>query len=159
MFVREILESDLPHLLEMNNNHKVMQYISTEGFNPTSASIEAASIKKQKKYYKKYADFGMWMIQIKSKTIGWISLKYNSDLKNYELGYRLKESAWGHGYVTEACFGLIEYVRKNEVKGFESLAMVDNKSSINVMEKIGMTHSDTLKMHNKNVVVYKYTFT
>jgi len=159
LVVRKILKSDVTHLLEMNNNPKVMKYIATAGFNPTSATIEMASIVKQKKYYKKHADFGMWMIQFGSKTIGWISLKYNSDLKNYELGYRLKESAWGNGYITEACFGLIEYVRKIRVKEFKAIAMNGNKSSVNIMKKIGMTYSDTAKMYNEDVVVYKYTLT
>lgn len=138
----------------MNNNPNVMKYISSD-FNPTSASIEAEAIIKQKKYYRKFHDFGLWMIQEKDKTIGWISIKYNSDLKAYELGYRLKECEWGRGIVTEACLGMLDYLEKIGVHDFQAVAMVANTASISVMKKIGMTYLKTTTMYNEEVVIYK----
>ena len=155
LIVRDIKDEDIVHLIEMNNNPKVMKYISSSGFNPTSAEEEKKSIIKQKKYYKKHQGFGLWMIQDVHDTVGWISLKYNSDLKAYELGYRLKEKEWHKGYATEACIGLFDYIKKLDVKEVQAVVMPDNNASIGVMKKIGMTYFKKTSIYNEDVIVYK----
>ncbi|MBI9012145.1 MAG: GNAT family N-acetyltransferase [Clostridiales bacterium] len=156
LIIREIKEGDVSHLIEMDNNPNVMKYITTSGFNPTSAEIELTSIHNQKKYYKKFQGFGLWMIQTTADTIGWISLKYNSDLESYELGYRLKESEWNKGYATEACKGLLEYIRKLDISQIQAVAVPANRGSIAVMKKIGMIYTKNSNIYNEDVVVYRY---
>ena len=156
LIIREIREDDMSHLIEMNNNPNVMKYISTSGFNPSSAESELDSIHRQKKYYKKFQGFGLWMIQTIDDTVGWISLKYNSDLGSYELGYRLKEKDWSKGYATEACMGLLKYIDKLDVSEVQAVAVLDNESSIGVMKKIGMSYYKDSHIYNEDVVVYKY---
>ncbi len=156
--VREINKTDIGHLLEMNNNPNVMAYISTSGFNPSSAEAELKSVIKQQKYYKKHAGFGLWMIDTPLDTVGWISYKYNGDLDGFELGYRLKESYWSKGYMTEACMGLIDYLRKYDVRTFYAVALKENTGSTHVMNKIGMTYYKKDHLYNENVVIYKYVY-
>ena len=38
-----------------------------------------------------------------------IHLELNPSNKDYEVGYRLPKSSWGHGYATEICNALIDY--------------------------------------------------
>ena len=156
LIIREIKEEDVSHLIEMNNNPNVMKYITTSGFNPTSAEIELTSVYNQKKYYKKFQGFGLWMIQTTHDTVGWISLKYNSDLGSYELGYRLKEKDWYKGYATEACKGLLEYIGKLDISQIQSVAIQANRNSIAVMKKIGMIYYKNSYIYNEDVVVYRY---
>lgn len=156
LIIREIKESDVSHLIEMNNNLNVMKYIATSGFNPTSAEIELTSVHNQKKYYRKYQGFGLWMIQTTHDTVGWISLKYNNDLGSYELGYRLKEKDWYKGYAIEACKGLLEYIGKLEVSQIQAVALKGNTGSIAVMKKMGMSYYKKCHIYNEDVVVYRY---
>lgn len=158
LVIRQIAEDDLAHLLEMNNNPNVMKFISTSGFNPSSASEELKSIKKQQLYYKKHQNYGLWMIDAPYDTVGWISLKYNGDLNGFELGYRLKEKAWGKGYATEACLGLIKYAAFFGVKTIYAVAVKENTASIHVMKKIGMTFKRTDYCYDEIVEVYGYDY-
>lgn len=153
--VRDIRQDDLEHLLEMNNNPAVMRYISTQGFNPTSAEEELQSIQRQLKYYKKYEHTGLWMIDTTFDTIGWLSIKYNDDLKGYELGYRLKERYWSKGYATEACMGLIDHVSNFGIQVIYAVAVDNNYASTRVMEKIGMRFDHRGHLYNENVLVYR----
>ncbi len=43
--------------------------------------------------------------------IGGVGLR-NMDIDYYELGYWIGFKYWGKGYATEACYGLLNYVKK-----------------------------------------------
>lgn len=61
-----------------------------------------------------------------------------------EVGWRLKRSAWGHGYATEAGRAALSFafaqVRLDEVW---SLTAAVNEPSVAVMRRLGMTCADT----------------
>ncbi len=71
---------------------------------------------------------------------GWVFLRpFHDDSGDWELGYRLKKSAWGHGIATEAARTLLEWgwlqpQIKIVVGGYEAA----NTASLNVMLKLGM---------------------
>ncbi|NUP51541.1 MAG: GNAT family N-acetyltransferase, partial [Catenulispora sp.] len=74
--------------------------------------------------------------------IGWFCLRplRSGPREEAELGYRLRQAAWGRGYATEVSQALL-------AKGFTQLGlrmvwaetMTLNRASRNVMEKLGMT--------------------
>ena len=74
--------------------------------------------------------------------IGWFCLRpeRTGPLDEVELGYRLRQDAWGKGYATEPAAALVD-------KGFSELGvstvwgdtMASNVSSQRVMEKVGMS--------------------
>ena len=78
--------------------------------------------------------------------IGWFILRPKAEgpLDEVELGYRLRQAAWGKGYATEGSQALLR-------KAFTELGvrlvwaetMFVNRGSRNVMEKLGMTHVAT----------------
>lgn len=78
--------------------------------------------------------------------IGWFILrpKPEGPLDEVELGYRLRQAAWGKGYATEGSRALIR-------KAFTELGvrliwadtMFVNDGSRHVMEKLGMRHVET----------------
>lgn len=60
---------------------------------------------------------------------------------HWEVGYSFKPTAWGKGYATEAAKFLVEYGFKNlKADYLISLIHPDNKGSINVAKKAGMTY-------------------
>lgn len=61
-----------------------------------------------------------------------------------ELGYWLGEPHWGQGYATEAGRALIEAARNTgRFDGFQARAVVDNKGSRHVLEKLGFLATGT----------------
>ena len=60
------------------------------------------------------------------------------DNNELDLGYWIAKDYWGYGFATEACIGLIEYI-KNETD-FENITacyVKGNKASANVLKKLG----------------------
>jgi RimJ/RimL family protein N-acetyltransferase len=80
------------------------------------------------------------------QVIGWIGWgrATNSALGDYDVGYALLPSAWGHGFMTEALHAAITYMfqRLDAHQVFGECASM-NIASARVMEKVGMTLSAT----------------
>lgn len=84
--------------------------------------------------------------------IGFAGLLHSSVLNSndYEFGFVLGKKFWGRGYATEIGLAQIEY--GINIKGCKRLlAQVspDNKASIAVLEKFGMTHHSTLETNSR----------
>ncbi len=85
--------------------------------------------------------FGRWAVIDKpsNQFLGWCGLKLNEE-KFIDLGFRFFKTQWGKGYATESARATLEYgfnqLNMNEIIGRVAL---DNKASINVLEKLSMT--------------------
>ena len=88
--------------------------------------------------------------------IGWCGLKFHTDTKETDIGYRLLENAWGKGYATESAKACIDYgfnhFNLNRIIGD---AMKENTASINVFKKLGMTYLKDSLLDNIESVVYE----
>jgi len=59
-----------------------------------------------------------------------------------EIGYRLRPDAWGQGFATEGAAALLaDALGRPEVARVYAHALLSNRGSIRVMEKIGMTYA------------------
>jgi RimJ/RimL family protein N-acetyltransferase len=107
----------------------------------TRAEIRAQS-------FERMLDSGYWATHLRStgEFIGWHSLHpvAEAPVPTADLGYRLRQDAWGRGFATEGALALID-------KGFGELGyeritantMHVNKGSRHVMEKCGLTYTRT----------------
>jgi hypothetical protein len=82
--------------------------------------------------------------QSSGKVIGYCGLFYFPDVNGrpeIEIGYRLRRSAWGQGYATEAVLAVRDFAFK-ALNIRHLIAMIDpsNTASIRVAEKIGMRY-------------------
>jgi len=97
--------------------------------------------------YQHSPDLGIWAAEIRASGnfIGWFHLRLDHGRRNeLELGYRLRRSAWGEGYATEAsralvahAFGALGAVR------VVAYAMAAHAASRRVMEKAGLRYVRT----------------
>ena len=92
------------------------------------------------------------------KFIGWCGLKLNEE-DFVDIGFRFFQNEWGKGYATESALACLEYGFKhlnlNEIIGRASF---ENKASIRVLEKIGMTFWKTDDCNGiENSVYYRLT--
>ena len=84
--------------------------------------------------------------------VGWIFLRPSTLYKfaaeagwtrasELELGYRFRRAAWGRGLATEASAALVKLALADpEVTAVVAAALVTNRASWRVMEKVGMAH-------------------
>ena len=88
--------------------------------------------------------------------VGSISLAFDADHNQAEIGYWVGVPYWNQGYCTEAGAALIEY--GFETRGFNRIHarhLSRNPASGRVMEKLGMSHEGTRRQHVLKWGVYE----
>lgn len=73
---------------------------------------------------------------------GMLNQNYKSNFTPcIDIGWRLKRSAWGYGYATEAAKSCLNFASEElRISEIYSIASVPNVSSIAIMKKIGMKY-------------------
>jgi RimJ/RimL family protein N-acetyltransferase len=142
---------DAQSLVEMNSDPEVVRFT---GDSSLSNVAEARALLEEKVFpqWKTY-QMGRFTVTLKDGTyLGWCGLKYHPETDEVDLGYRFMKKYWGKGYATESSRASLDY-------GFHTLkleriiakAMPDNKDSLKVMQKLGMTfrgyHHDPTDPH------------
>lgn len=145
IILREMTESDRANLKDLDSDPEVMRYL-TDGA-PSDDEKVSAAIARTLGYYQRFPNrFGLWAAILKetNEFTGWFLLrpdKHDPDnVKDLELGYRLKKKFWRQGYATEVSKLLID-------KAFAQLGaetvwaktMKKNVASWGAMIKLGMS--------------------
>lgn len=145
-------EADARLLFELDSDPEVMRFIgpfrgpSVEAYRERIRTVWLP-------YYAPNTTRGFWAIHEKAddQFAGWCFLRPATDYKfateagwtrssDLELGYRLRRASWGRGLATEAA-GLIvsRALADPTVTCVVAAALVPNRGSTRVMEKVGMT--------------------
>ncbi|TCC35423.1 GNAT family N-acetyltransferase [Kribbella speibonae] len=79
--------------------------------------------------------------------LGWCSLsQWNPDFRSASLGYCFNESAWGHGYATEAARAVLGWAFNTlDLNRVQAEADTRNLPSARVLEKLGFIREGTLR--------------
>ena len=77
--------------------------------------------------------------------LGWCGLKWHESEGGADLGFRFRQSAWGHGYATEASRACLEWAKaRNNPEYIFASAHLDNVRSCRVLEKVGFKPMDVV---------------
>jgi len=138
LILRQFTEADAPLILSLNSDPEIVKYIHE----PTLKTVEHAQEILNNIILPQYQNnLGRWAIHTKNNMdfIGWCGLKYRPELDEIDLGYRLMQKAWGHGYATEAAQASLKHGFNDlNLKLVTARAHIENLASIKVLEKIGM---------------------
>ena len=138
--LRRFTHADLEGLFSLHNDPDVMRFLN--GGRPTSRR------EIQREYRERFVKDGYWAVieRATNDFIGWFGFHPGEDRgpHEFELGYRLRRSAWSKGCATEGSRALIR-------KGFTELGvrrvfaetMAVNLASRRVMEKSGLQYVRT----------------
>ena len=79
--------------------------------------------------------------------IGWCSLsRWNPEYRSASLGYCLDDTAWGHGYATEAARALLQWAFDTlDLNRVQAETDTRNLASARVVEKVGFVREGTLR--------------
>ena len=102
--------------------------------------------------------YGLWALEVRDsgEFVGFTGLALQTFPAHFtpavEVGWRLKQSAWGHGYATEAALAALDYgFAVAELDEIVSMTAVTNVRSRRVMQRIGMTHDPADDFEHPNV--------
>lgn len=122
------------------DNCRLMVYLPNESLEETAqflADVEAEWAKDKPSFYE-------FAILLNGEHIGAISLYIENEGRSLELGWIIDKKYWGNGYTTEAGKALIDYgVNTLGFRHFIAHCDSENVASYRVMEKLGMTRTDS----------------
>lgn len=142
LYLRRFTDSDEDALLiyELNSDNEVLRYLHEQ---PLRDKADAKEILRNTILPQYEKNLGRWAIHVKDTDmfIGWCGLKQRPELDETDLGYRLKKSAWGRGYATEAAAFCIKYgFGKLNLPILTARAHPENTASLIILQKIGMQY-------------------
>jgi RimJ/RimL family protein N-acetyltransferase len=149
-------DADAELLVELDSDPEVTRYLTPVGI-PFDTQSAAAYRERIRTVWlpqdtKPGRGVGAAFEKATGQFVGWVFLRpatlykfateagwtRSSDL---ELGYRLRREAWGRGLATEASAALVKLALADaEVTCVVAAALVTNRASWRVMEKVGMVH-------------------
>jgi RimJ/RimL family protein N-acetyltransferase len=143
LILRQFTDRDVDNLVDLDSDPDVMFWIN--GGRPTPrAEVVDDILPAFLGYYQRSPGYGFWAVIEKATGgfLGWVHFRphQHDEPDDPELGYRLKKSAWGKGYATEASAAVINRgFREFGVRRVHAETLVINTASRRVMEKCGMT--------------------
>jgi ribosomal-protein-alanine N-acetyltransferase len=155
LILREMTEADDEHLLALGRNPNVTRYIVGEP--PLTTRQEALAVLHERVFPQYVHGLGRWACIEKSggAFIGWCGVKHIPEDGEYDLGYRFLEEHWGKGYATEAASAVCDFARRQlQGKRVVGKAMLDNRASRRVLEKIGLVYEGEIEEEGCQVAVY-----
>ena len=138
LILRPFTLADASLILELNRDPEVLKYLHEPVLKDETQATEILRNIILPQYEMK---LGRWAMHNKDNNefIGWCGLKNRPEIKEIDLGYRLKRSVWGQGYATEAASASLKYAFTSlKIEVVTGRAHVNNTASIHVLQKIGM---------------------
>lgn len=148
--------SDVEQIYRLGSSPEVMRYIS---FGRPQTYAEARS-DLRRRIRQSANGLGYWITERRDSGdfVGWMALKPMDDTAEIEIGYRFVEEQWNQGFATEAGRRLLRYgFEEKELHQIVAVALAENKASLRVMEKIGLSYDHTGIYYDTECVLYKIT--
>lgn len=139
LYLREFTIDDAQNFIDLNSDPKVIKYTGDSAIETLEKAKEILTTITFPQYENK---LGRWAVHLKSngEFLGWCGLKYIKELDEIDLGYRFFEKHWGKGYATESGKAVLDHgFNTLKLKTIIAEVAIENKNSLKVLEKLGMT--------------------
>jgi RimJ/RimL family protein N-acetyltransferase len=149
LLLRPFTEDDANHLFALDSDPEVMRWIGPVQLASPDAYRQMIRDRFLPYYQKDQGGFWATSARSSGEFLGWFHLRPALDYRfakeagyregDFDLGYRLKRSAWGKGLATEGSQALIERAwTAFGARRIVSCALIGNVASTRVMEKVGL---------------------
>jgi ribosomal-protein-alanine N-acetyltransferase len=153
LLLREWREDDLEPFAALNADPVVMEH-----FPNTLTRVESDALVGRINAHFADHGYGLWALEVRDtgEFIGFTGLAWQTYPAHFtpavEIGWRLQQSAWGHGYASEAARAALAVGFENAgLAEIVSLTAVTNVRSQRVMQRIGMTHDPADDFAHPNI--------
>lgn len=133
-------DEDTEAMVEVYCDPEVMRHI------PGGVLADVDAVRERLQLYAS-RDPSSWALTRRSdgRLIGDVGFHYFAPTGDFELGWTLARSFWGHGYATEAGAACLAAALEHlDIPRVISLVDVDNARSMRVAERLGMERVDTI---------------
>ncbi len=142
LILREFTAEDASLLLDLDEDPEVVRFVET-GRVLTPEVVCNQILPRFLRMYGEHPGLGFYAAFERTcgDYIGWFHFRPGRENPDeVDLGYRLHRRFWGRGYATEGSRALVQRgFREFGVARVIALALVANRASIRVLEKIGMS--------------------
>lgn len=155
LMLRPFIWADLDWLCELYSDPEVMRFLSDGRIRDRDTTVQ--SLSKVFQHWIQYG-FGMWAVLLRETNvpIGRCGVGFFHDLDEAELSYTLARPYWGLGYATEAAQRVLQHAWEELfLPAVVAHARPGNRSSIRVMEKLGMKYAGDGEYENVSAVGYR----
>lgn len=161
--LRNWREEDIEPFIRHLNTEPVMRWLG----GLRTAEQQEAAVRERFMAWQEDRGFTFWVVERKSDgaLLGFCGLKLSDDkgspvCGDLEIGWRLREDAWGRGYATEAAASLDFAFAKQDAAHVVALTVIGNEPSWRLMERLGMTRRPDLDYSGPDwaqgpVIVYR----
>lgn len=146
LILRDWRENDWPHFWHLTNTPAVMRWLGDEADEATRTGARA----RLEGYCRDYGHT-FWLLErredgghLSGELLGFCGLK-RSNVKNeavsgmMEIGWRLREDAWGRGYASEAAVASLDLAfGRFDADEVVALTVEGNIPSLQLMQRLGM---------------------
>lgn len=163
LILRDWTQADIEPWLALNTE-PVMRWLG--GVRTRAQAI--ASVTDRFMHWQQSRGFTFWVVErsYDEKLLGFCGIKIADDAGSpvegeLEIGWRLREDAWGQGYAKEAAAASLDHAfRVLGADGVVALTVEGNAPSWGLMERLGMTRRPDLDYHGPDwaegaVIVYR----
>ena len=157
LILRAFTEQDIDPLHRILSEPEALRYFpQTE---PPSREQVERLIARQLEHWEKY-NYGWWAVTLPTdqELMGWCGLQFLPETDETEVGYLLGKTHWGQGFATEAAKASLQF--GFGTLGFQTIVAIvhpENKASIRVIEKLGMSLVDRTVYFGMEVFRYSTT--
>ena len=161
MALRRFTPADAASLLSLDGDPQVMRYL--EGSTKSLGQVRSLVLPQLAGCHLRYPGFGYWAAEARGSAafLGWFGLRPVTPTADAmvcwpdadgqtgvaELGYRLRRSAWGHGYATEGARALVRLAfTELGTREIVATTMAVNAGSRRVLEKAGLWYARTVHL-------------
>jgi RimJ/RimL family protein N-acetyltransferase len=142
LVLRRFTSDDVDALVDLDSDPAVMHYV-TGGIPTSREEVEKDVLPAFLAWHERHAGFGFWAAEEKTsgEFLGWFHLRPDDESPpgEAELGYRLRQSAWGKGYATEGSRALVDMgFEEHCVERVVAYTSAVHVASRRVLEKSGL---------------------
>ncbi|SMC83657.1 GNAT family N-acetyltransferase [Cellulophaga tyrosinoxydans] len=155
--LREFILTDTNFILDLVNAPNWLKFIGNRGIK-TNKEAEEYLLTGPLKSYATHG-YGLWLVALKNTNIpiGMCGFLKRDYLKNPDIGFAILPDYEGLGYTYEAAIAAIHYGKNNlKLNPILGITTEDNYKSRNLLEKIGLSEVDTIKLEpdQKELLVF-----
>jgi RimJ/RimL family protein N-acetyltransferase len=143
LYLRRPQQSDAPAVFEYGSDPEVTRYMDWPALVDLQAAIKATE--RAVRRWESGEEYA-WRFTVRpdDTPVGGVACSIKG--QGAELGFVLSRHHWGRGYATEAARAVFDWLVSLEtVQRIQATCDVDNRGSVRVLEKLGMSRKDLLR--------------
>jgi len=156
--IRKFTEADAGFIFQLLNSKGWLEFIGDRNIK-TLEDARLYIVNAPLFSYHKFG-FGPYLVSLKdtNTAIGMCSLIKRDELEDVDLGFALLEEYAGKAYAYEASEAVVLHAKKDlGIKKLVAITKKTNTSSVRLLEKLGFTFGNIIKMGEEELLYFSYS--